>query len=64
MTVIVSTPSHAPGKVELLVATRTGAVLLGPDAAREVAARLLVEADKVDGIEAPSLDEALTGGGG
>jgi hypothetical protein len=59
MAVIVSTPTHTPGRVELVVATGSGAVLLDPAEAREVAARPLVASDAIESV--PPLGEALGG---
>jgi hypothetical protein len=61
--VLVATPAHAPGQVELLVATRDGSALLTPGEVRALVAELLVAADKADGLEPLSLDDALSGGG-
>jgi hypothetical protein len=52
--VIVSTPSQARGQVALLVATRTGAVLLTPEEGRALAGELLVAADHAAGVPLPS----------
>lgn len=58
--VVVSRPQ--PDRVELLVATRTGAVLLSPDDARALAAELLVAADRAEGVEDPPLEVLGEGG--